>query len=337
MLFFKNDYSIGAHPQVLQALVDNNLVFSDSYGHDSFCGKTAETVRELFKATAADVFFFSGGTQANKVCLAAFLRPYEAAIAADSAHICVHETGAIESTGHKCIAVPATQGKIRPEQIDQVMAFHNFDQMVKPKLVYVSNTTELGSVYSKDELTALRRCCDQHGLYLYIDGARMAMALGAQHSNLTYEDYPRLADVFYVGGTKCGALFGEMVVIVNPVLKPDFRYVMRQNGALFAKGMTIGMQFSALFEDNLYLHLGQKANNLALDLAAKIRAKGYRLQYEPESNQIFPVFTKDKVADLAKQVMFENWLDNGDGTLTVRFVTSWATKQEDVDALAALL
>lgn len=337
MIFFKNDYSVGAHPQVLQELTDNNMTFSDSYCNDAFCKKTADQVRQLIHCPSADIYYFSGGTQANKVCLAAFLRPYEAVIATNMGHISVHETGSIEATGHKCIEVPTTDGKIYPAQIDQIVAFHNFDQMVLPRVVYISNTTEIGSVYTKAELMALRECCDRHGLYLYIDGARMAMALSAQGNDLTYADYPRLADAFYFGGTKCGALFGEMVVIVNPALKKNFRFMMRQNGALFAKGMILGMQFSALLKDNLYLTLGRHANRLALDLAAKMKAKGYSFRYEPESNQIFPIVTKEMAAKLEKQVMFETWLDNGDGTLTIRFVTSWASTQEDVDALLTLI
>jgi threonine aldolase len=337
MIFFKNDYSVGAHPQVLQALVDNNMVFCDSYCHDTFCTETQDMVRCLIGCPDAEVYYFSGGTQANKVCLAAFLRPYEAVITADSGHIGVHETGAIEATGHKCIEIPSSDSKLYPEQIDKVVAFHNFDQMVLPRVVYVSNTTELGAVYTKAELQALRQCCDAHGLYLYIDGARMAMALASEKSGLTYADYAELADAFYFGGTKCGALFGEMAVIINDALKPNFRFMMRQNGALFAKGMTLGMQFSALLKDDLYIKLGKKANDLALNLAGKIKAKGYAFQYEPQSNQIFPIVTKEKAAELAEQVMFETWLDNGDGTLTIRFVTSWASTQADVDGLVALL
>jgi threonine aldolase len=337
MIFLKNDYSVGAHPKVLQALVDNNMVFCDSYCNDTFCVDTRDQVRELIGCADADVYYFSGGTQANKVCLAAFMRPYEAVIATQSGHISVHETGSIESTGHKCIEVPSEDGKIYPEQIDQVVAFHNFDQMVLPKVVYISNTTEIGTVYTKAELVALRQCCDRHGLYLYIDGARMAMALAKSDCGLTYKDYAELADAFYFGGTKCGALFGELVVIINDALKPNFRFMMRQNGALFAKGMVIGMQFQALLKDGLYLKLGQHANELALDLAKKLQAKGISFRYAPASNQIFPIVTKAQAAELAKQVMFETWLDNGDGTLTIRFVTSWASRPEDVDALIALL
>jgi threonine aldolase len=337
MIFLKNDYSVGAHPQVLQALIDNNLTACDSYCHDDFCVETADQVRTLIGCPTADVYYFSGGTQTNKVCLAAFMKPYEAVITTNMGHIGVHETGAIEATGHKCIEVPSEDGKILPGQIDKGVAFHNFDQMVLPRVVYISNTTEIGTVYTKAELIALRECCDKHGLYLYIDGARMAMGMTARKSDLTYQDYARLADAFYFGGTKCGALFGEMVVIINDKLKPGFRFMMRQNGALFAKGMVLGMQFSALLKDDLYLKLGRHANELAMDLADKIKAKGYKFQFEPESNQIFPIFSNEKVAELAKKVMFETWLDNGDGTTTIRFVTSWASIQEDVDALIELI
>lgn len=337
MIFLKNDYGLGAHPKVLDTLTTYNMTLSDSYSNDTFCAETADQVRDLIQCPQADVYYFSGGTQTNKVCLSAFLRPYEAVIAAESSHIGVHETGAIEATGHKCILVPSDDGKILPKQIDQVVAFHNFDQMVLPKVVYISNTTEVGTVYSKAEIQALRDCCDRNGLYLYIDGARMAMALASPDCGMTFADYAALSDAFYIGGTKCGALFGELLVIVNDVLKPNFRYVMRQNGALFAKGMLLGMQFGTLLKDGLYEQLGKHANDLALDLAHKMAAKGFNFHYKPQSNQIFPIVSKELAAKLAEKVMYEVTFDNGDGTLTIRFVTSWASKQEDIDTLVSLL
>jgi threonine aldolase len=337
MIFLKNDYGLGAHPKVLQALIDNNMTLSNSYSNDTFCQDTTAQVRQLIQCPAADVYYFSGGTQTNKVCLSAFLRPYEAVIAAESSHIGVHETGAIEATGHKCILVPSANGKILPEQIDHVVAFHNFDQMVLPKVVYISNTTEVGTVYSKAEIQALRACCDKNKLYLYIDGARMAMALASPDCGMTFADYAALSDAFYIGGTKCGALFGELLVLVNDALKPNFRYVMRQNGALFAKGMVLGMQFAPLLRDGLYERLGKHANDLALELAGKMADKGFAFHYTPQSNQIFPIVTKELAEKLAESVMYEVTFDNGDGTLTIRFVTSWASTQQDIDAVAALL
>ena len=337
MIFLKNDYSLGAHPDVLKALVDNNTTLCDSYCHDVFCTETTEQVRKLIGCETADAYYFSGGTQTNKVALAAFLRPYEAVIAAESAHIGVHETGAIEATGHKVIALPAVEGKITPEQIEKAVAFHNFDQMVLPKIVYVSNTTEVGSIYTKAELAALYACCQKLGLYFYIDGARMAMALGSPESGLTLKDYPKLCDAFYIGGTKCGALFGELLLIVNDALKPNFRFVMRQNGALFAKGFLLGMQFAPLLKDGLYEKLGKHANAMAMALAEGMAQKGYKFYFKPVSNQIFPIVDHEFAVKLAKDIAFETTYDNGDGTDTIRFVTSWATTREEVDAALALL
>jgi len=337
MIFLKNDYSLGAHPDVLKALVDNNMTLSDSYCHDMFCTATTEQVRQLIGCPTADAHYFSGGTQTNKVALAAFLRPYEAVIAADSAHIGVHETGAIEATGHKVIALPSVEGKITPEQVEAVAAFHNFDQMVLPKIVYVSNTTEVGSIYTKAELEGLYACCKKLGLYFYIDGARLAMALGSAESGLTLADYPKLCDAFYIGGTKCGALFGELLLIVNDELKHNFRFVMRQNGALFAKGFLLGMQFEPLLKDGLYEKLGRHANEMAMVLAEGLTKKGYTFHYKPVSNQIFPIVDHAFAEKLAKDIAFETTFHNNDGTDTIRFVTSWATTKEEVDAALALM
>lgn len=337
MIFLKNDYSLGAHPQVFQALAEQNLTPSDSYSNDTFCTQTTELVRQITGQPGADVHFIAGGTLTNLVCLAAFMRPYEAVIAAESSHIYTHETGAIEATGHKVLPVPTTDGKVSPEDVDKVVAFHDMEQMVLPRVVYISDTTEMGAVYTLDELKALRACCDHHGLYLYIDGARLAMALGSSYNDVTLKDMASLADAFYFGGTKCGALFGEMVVIINDNLKPHFRAIMRQNGALFAKGMLLGIQFQALLKDDLYTKLGRQADAMGQKLAHGIGAKGYEFAYTPVSNMIFPVMTREKAAELAQNVMFEKWLDNADGTQTIRFVTSWATTEADIDGLLALL
>lgn len=333
MIFFKNDYGAGAHPHVFQALAEHNLMPADSYSHDEYSVAVTEMIRALTGQAEAHVHFIAGGTLTNLVCLAAFLRPYEAVIAADSAHICVHETGAIEATGHKILSVPAVDGKVLPAEIDKVVAFHETDQMVLPKVVYISDTTEMGAVYTKAELQALRACCDAHGLYLYIDGARLAMALGSEYNDLSLQDIASLADAFYVGGTKCGALFGEMVVILNEALKPYFRFIMRQHGALFAKGMLLGLQFKALLQDDLYTRLGSMADAWGQKLAAGLKAKGYSFAYTPVSNMIFPIVTTAQAEALAEHVLFEKWLDNPDGTQTIRLVTSWMTKQEDIDGL----
>ena len=356
MIFLKNDYSVGAHPAVLQALVDSNLKYFDSYGNDVKSLEVAAQVRERIGQPEADVHFIVGGTLTNKTCLAAFARPYEAIISSTDGHIAVHETGAIEATGHRLLEVCTDDGKIRPEQIKEIVACHNMDQMVLPKVVYISNTTELGSVYTREELMALRKVCDECGLYLYIDGARLAMALGVaggsaesgSEENVTDEqgactkdhmsmaEIAGIADAFYVGGAKCGGMFGEMVVIVRDELKPFFRFMMRQNGALFSKGWLVSMQFEALLKDGLYEQLGRHCNELGRKLADGIRAKGYELAYEPGSNMIFPIFPKDQAAFLGNKVMFETWEDRGDAHV-IRLVTSWASTEEEINEFLALI
>lgn len=336
MIFLKNDYSIGAHPNVLKELNDNNLVYFDSYGNDIKSSETIAYVRERIGQPNADVHFIVGGTLTNRTCMAAFTRPHEAIITTTEGHIAVHETGAIEATGHRLLELTTEDGKLTPDQIEEVVAFHNMDQMVLPKVVYISNTTEPGSVYTKAELMALRETCDKHDLYLYIDGARLAMALGAEKNDMTMADIAAIADAFYVGGAKCGAMFGEMVVIINDALKPYFRFIMRQNGALFSKGSLISMQFGALLKDGLYEELGRHCDELGRKLADGILAKGYELAYEPESNMIFPIFPKQQAADLAEKVMFETWEQRSD-TDVIRLVTSWATKEEEVAAFLELI
>lgn len=336
MIFLKNDYGLGAYPDVFAALEAHNLELNDSYGTDTLCQQTQNLVRHLTGQKQAEVHFFAGGTLTNLTCLAAFLRPFEAVIAAESAHINVHETGAIEATGHKVLTVPTTDGKVHAADIQRLVAAHQDEQMVVPRLVYISDTTEMGAVYTKAELQELHDCCQQLGLYLYLDGARLGMALGAAENDLTWQDLAALTDAFYVGGTKCGALFGEMVVLVNPALQPHFRYLMRQRGALFAKGMLLGIQFKALLSNGLYEKLGAQADAMGKRLAKGLAEKGYTFAYQPVSNMVFPILAPDKAKELAAKIMFEKWLDNPDGTMTVRFVTSWQTMAEDVDAALEL-
>ena len=270
MLRFQNDYSEGAHPNVLRALCDTNLCSTPGYGLDDDCRRAADAIRARFACPDADVHFLVGGTQTNQLAAAAFLRPWEAMVAADTGHINVHETGAIEATGHKAIAVPGADGKLTPAAIADAAAQHCaapgvYDEhMVLPRMVYVSDATELGTVYTRAELTALRAACDAHGMYLYLDGARLAQALTAAGSDLQPEDLSRLCDAFYIGGTKNGLLFGEAMVIVNDALKPGFRRAMKRNGAMLAKGRLLGVQFAAAMEHDLWLELGRHADALSL-------------------------------------------------------------------------
>lgn len=257
MLRFQNDYSEGAHPNVLRALCDTNLSATPGYGLDNDCRRAADAIRARFACPDADVHFLVGGTQTNLLAAAAFLRPWEAMVAADTGHVNVHETGAIEATGHKVIAVPGADGKLTPAAIADAAAQHCaepgiYDEhMVLPRMAYISDATELGTVYTKAELTALRAACDAHGLYLYLDGARLAQALTAAGNDLRPEDLPQLCDAFYIGGTKNGLLFGEAMVIVNDALKPGFRRAMKRSGAMLAKGRLLGVQFAAALEQDL--------------------------------------------------------------------------------------
>jgi len=328
---FRNDYSEGAHPNILKALAGSNLEQLDGYGEDKYCLQAAKRIREDLKSPEADVHFVTGGTQANLLCIAAFLRPYESVIAAQTAHIEVHEAGAIEFTGHKINTYPGIQGKLSPEQIQYAVDFHYDEHMVVPRLVFLSNTTELGTVYKKSELEAISAGCKKNNLLLYIDGARMGAALASPTNDLSLADIAKLADAFYIGGTKNGALIGEAIVICNAELKSHFRYNMKQKGALIAKGRIIGMQFECLFQDGLYYDLANHANKMAMKLAAGIKNAGYNFFSEPESNQIFPIFPNDLIEKLYEKFEFYIWSKFDEQNSIARLVCSWATTEEAID------
>lgn len=331
MIFLKNDYSLGAHPQVMDALVNTNMELTDGYGEDRYCRQAAEAIRQMFGCPQAEVHFLCGGTQTNQTALAAFLlRPHWSVIAADTAHICVHETGAIEATGHKINHVATKDGKLTPEMIEEVLIFHEDEHYVLPKLVYISDSTETGLIYTKKELLALRECCDKNDLLLYIDGARMAMALTCEDNDVSYRDFAELADAFYIGGTKCGALFGEALVIVNDLLKPDMRFLIKQRGGMLAKGRLLGVQFDALLKDDLYLELGRHANRMAKMLTEGLSARGYSFEIPPQTNLIFPMIPKDLEEKLSKQVMYETWPVVTPTHQCIRLVTSWGTTEEEI-------
>lgn len=337
MIFLKNDYSLGAHPKILEALTETNMVLADGYGVDQFCDAAANRIRELIKCPSAYVQFLTAGTQTNMTALSAFLRPHHSVIAPSTGHICVHETGAIEATGHKVNHVPTTDGKLRPEDIETVIKEHEDEHFVKPAIIYISNSTETGLVYTKAELTALKKTCEKHNLLMYIDGARLAMAMTAEGSDITYADLPKVSDAFYIGGTKCGAMFGEALVIVNKRLQEDIRWLVKQRGAMLAKGRLLGVQFDALLKDDLYLKLGAHANQMAKRLADGISAKGYEFAIPPTTNMIFPLFPKVLVKKLKEEVMFEGWSFSTKTHDSIRLVTSWGTTQEEVDAFLKLL
>ena len=337
MIFLKNDYSLGAHPKVLQALTDTNMTLTDGYGIDPFCDGAADMIREMIDCPEAYVQFLTAGTQTNQTALAAFLRPHHSVISPSTGHVCVHETGAIEATGHKINHVPTTDGKLRPEDIDAVMAEHEDEHYVKPAIIYISNSTETGLIYTKAELIALREKCLEYGLLTYIDGARLAMAMTAPENDLSLTDLPKLCDAFYIGGTKCGAMFGEALVIVKKELQEDIRWLVKQRGGMIAKGRLLGVQFQALLKDGFYFELGAHANRLAKKLADGIAAKGYEFAIPPQTNMLFPLFTKEKVEELRENVMFEGWQYPSETHAAIRLVTSWGTTEEEVDAFLKLI
>lgn len=335
MLYFRNDYGAGAHPAALEALCRTNMELTAGYGTDVYCLQAAETIRDLCGLPEAAVHFLMGGTQVNKTAIGAFLRPYEAVIAAASGHICVHESGAVEQDGHKVIHLPVPDGKLTPELLRPAAEGPVNEHTVVPRLVYISNTTELGTVYTRPELLALRKCCDELGLYLYCDGARLGSAMDA--GGTSFADYGEYCDAFTIGGTKNGLLFGEALVIVDPALRPGFRNCMKQQGAMLAKGRLLGVQFEAVLKDGLYLELAAHANNQAKRLAEGLRELGVPLLAPAESNQVFPILPDGAVEELRQSVEFEVERKMDAGRTCIRFVTAWHTAPEDVDALLHLL
>ncbi len=335
MYSFKNDYSEGAHPRILELLAATNYEQTEGYGLDPYCERARELIRAQMGGAAGDIHFFSGGTQTNLTAIAAFLRPHEAAIAADTGHIYVHETGSVEATGHKVFAVPGVDGKLTPELVQGALAAHTDEHMVKPRLVYISEPTEVGSIYTKAELAALSAFCQAKDLLLFIDGARLGSALAAPETGLTLADLPGLCDAFYIGGTKNGALLGEALVICNPALQADFRYHIKQKGGLMAKGRLLGLQFVALFEDDRLLTMARHANAMAGRLSAGIKALGYGFLSDSVTNQIFPVFPLPVAEAMQAKYGFYAWAKVDEERLAVRLVTSWATPAAAVEAFLA--
>jgi len=332
MIFFRNDYSQGAHPKVLEALINTNLEFSDGYGEDDHCRNAADLIRAETGIPDADVHFFVGGTPANFTTIAAFLRPHEGVIATRASHIYTHETGAVEATGHKIITVTSDDGKLTPAHIEEAMLEHEDEHTVKPKMISISNSTETGTVYSKAELTALRKISKEKDMYLYIDGARLGAALTAEGNDLTLKEVASSVDSFYIGGTKNGAMFGEAVVITNPKLKTDFRYIMKQQCGILAKGRLLGVQFEALFTDGLYFALAGHSNSLAKKLRDGIAAKGYGFLTNSPTTQIFPIIPLKTVEKLEEKFLFYRWKPIGEKDVCIRLVTSWGTKEEDIES-----
>ncbi|MEH7501018.1 aminotransferase class I/II-fold pyridoxal phosphate-dependent enzyme [Neobacillus drentensis] len=333
MYSFKNDYSEGAHPRILNALMESNLVQEDGYGEDQFSRKAVELLKEKMGRTDVDIYLLSGGTQTNLIAISAFLRPHEAAMAASTGHILGHETGAIEATGHKILSIEAENGKLTPSHVQAVLDGHPDEHMVKPKLVYISNSTEIGSIYKKSELEQLSDFCKKNKLILYMDGARLGSALCSEENDIQLSDLPTLVDAFYIGGTKNGALIGEALVICRDSLKEDFRYHMKQKGALLAKGRLLGIQFLELFRDNLFFEMAMHANKMATLLREEISKANIQFLTHSPSNQIFPILPNAFITELEKKYSFHIWEKVDSDHSAIRLVTSWATKEDEVVAL----
>ncbi len=328
---FKNDYSEGFHPAMIEALLATNLEQQQGYGEDVYCEKAREAIKRKIGSRNVDIHFVSGGTQANTIVISSVLKSFEGVISATTGHINVHETGAIEATGHKVIQLSSNDGKIKPSDVLAVINKAEDHHIVRPKMVYISNATEVGTIYSKKELTALSAVCKDNGLYLYLDGARLGSALCSEDNDLTFADLSKLTDVFYIGGTKNGAIMGEAIVINNDSLKKDFNYHLKQRGALLSKGRLMGVQFLELFKENLYFELAQHANNMAKKMADAIKEKGYLFLTDPQSNQLFPIFPNTLIDQLSEKYEFYIWEKVDNDKSIVRLVTSWATQEDKVD------
>ncbi len=337
MIYFNCDYNEGAHEKVMERLFATNMEQTEGYGTDPYCKKASELIREKCAAPTAAVHFLVGGTQTNATVIAAALRPHQGVLAAHTAHINVHETGAVEASGHKVLTLPAKGGKITAEQIDRFVQAHvsddAFEHIVQPGMVYLSHPTELGTTYSLEELEEISKVCRKDGLFLFVDGARLGYALAASDNEVGMEDLARLCDVFYIGGTKVGALFGEAVVITNPLLQKDFRYIIKQRGGMLAKGRLLGVQFLALLEDDLYLEIAGHADGLAEMIREAFTRKGIPFLVESHTNQVFPILEDSMLERLAQKYSYSYQERVDAGHSAVRFCTSWATKRENVEQL----
>ena len=338
---FSCDYMEGAHPVILQRLIETNFAQMPGYGADDYCESAREKIRAACGAPNAEVHFLVGGTQTNATVIDALLRSYQGVVAADTGHISVHEAGAIEFGGHKVLTLPHRNGKISAEQIASLLRVYeedvNHDHTVMPGMVYLSQPTEYGTLYSREELSAISALCREKHLPLYVDGARLAYALACPENDVTLKDMAELCDIFYIGGTKCGALLGEAVVIPQPGLIPHFFTIIKQHGALLAKGRLLGLQFDTLFTDGLYQRIGEAALRAAEDIRTALRANGYQLCFASPTNQTFCLVDREQMEKLREYVDFSQWEVYDEMHTIIRFATSWATKDEDVCTLCRIL
>ena len=339
MIYFNCDYTEGAHPSIIEKLAETNMEQTIGYGMDEHCKKAAELIKKACGREDVDVHFLVGGTQTNVTVIDAALRAHQGVICASSGHINVHETGAVEASGHKCITIPSEDGKVYEPQVREILANHFADggdeHMVQPKMLYISNPTEWGTIYKKDELIALYELCKEYGTYLFLDGARLGYGLMCKENDMTLEDIAQYTDVFYIGGTKVGALFGEAVVISNPALKPDFRYAIKQHGGMLAKGRLLGVQFETLFTDNLYFEIAKHAMDMAERITDKLAEYGVEFTVASPTNQIFVSLPKTAIAELSQKYKFEPMGTKDETHDIIRICTSWATKEENVIAFLA--
>lgn len=337
MKYFECDYHEGAHERIIEKLSLTNFEQTMGYGVDSHCENARELIKKACKAPEADVHFLVGGTQTNTTVIAACLKPYQGVLCATSGHINVHETGAIESTGHKVLSLESSDGKIKACQIKEYIDGHYadeaFEHIVQPGMVYISHPTESGTLYTKKELAEIYNLCKEKNIPLFIDGARLGYGIMAETSDLTLPDIASLCDVFYIGGTKVGALFGEAVVILSEKLKKDFRYMIKQRGGMLAKGRLLGIQFEELFSDGLYFEISSHALTQAYKIREALKTMGYRFLFESDTNQQFPIFDNKKLEKISEKYTFCFWQKVSETESAVRICTSWATKPEDVDAL----
>lgn len=336
MINLRNDYSCIAHPKILTRLTELNDLSFIGYGLDEYSKEAENVIKDIIKNESSEVFFLVGGTITNKVLISHALRPYEAVISADSGHINVHETGTIEQSGHKILTVPNELGKITVSSLEKVLNSHTDEHMVKPKMVYISNSTEFGTVYKYDELKAISDFCKAHNLYLFLDGARLASALASKECDYKIYDIPELVDAFYIGGTKNGLTHGEALVVINDSLKDEFRYSIKHFGGMYAKGFILGIEFITLFEDNLFIKIAEEQNKHAEYLQKELKKLGVQMFLESSTNQIFPIFKKEVVQKLKERILFEIWEERENDTV-IRFVTNFKTSKEDIDDVINLV
>lgn len=329
---FKNDYSEGCHPQILESLLRNNLDQQAGYGEDDYSKKAKDLIKAKIENQDAEVYFVSGGTQANLIVISSILRPYQCVISASTGHILNNETGAIEATGHKILSIEKENGKLFPEDIIPVLESHqNIPHQVMPKLVYISNSTELGTIYTKRELENLSKFCKENNLYLFMDGARLGHALTSETNDLELKDIAELTDVFYLGGTKNGALLGEVIIITEKDLRPDFAFNIKQKGALLAKGRLLGIQFLVLMKDNLYFDLARNANQQAMKIKKALSERGVQFLSDTSTNQIFPILNNKIIEVLSEKFEFYIWKKIDENLSAIRLITSWNTNNEPVE------